>query len=167
MWCGPRCWLTTLRARRRRVLGVWLPIFVLSAAAGPACAAMHAREPIAKVVSTAPHAAQAPAAHGHHDHGASHDSQPASTEPPPCPHCPLAGAANVGSDTCAAAESPADHGGFVPAKDTSQRPQLALAPNWLLPAARASPPLIANLPPRSILPVAAVPLRVTHCVLLI
>ncbi|HJR70326.1 MAG TPA: hypothetical protein VKA43_09830, partial [Gammaproteobacteria bacterium] len=80
---------------------------------------------------------------------------------------PLASATNVGHDVCAATESP-DHAGFVSAKDTSERPPLALAPNWLLPAARAAPPLIANLHPRAVsAAAAAVPLRVTHCVLLI
>lgn len=128
---------------------------------------MHRGEPVADTEATAPHATHPPAAtHEGHGHAASHDSQPPTPERPACPHCPLAGATNVGHDVCAATESP-ENGGFVTAQDTSHRPQLALAPKWLLPAARASPPLVANLPPHAILPVTAVPLRLTHCVLLI
>ncbi len=128
---------------------------------------MRAGEPVLNDAATSPHAAHhAAAPHERDGHAAAHDSPPESPEGRPCPHCPLASAANVGHEVCAATESP-DHGGFVAAKDTGERPQLALAPNWLLPAARAAPPLIANLHPRAVPPVAAVPLRVAHCVLLI
>jgi hypothetical protein len=155
MWLDPRRWLAASRVRRRAVLYVLLPVFILSAAPGSACAAMRAT----------PHAAQhAPAAHAHHGHAA-HGAQPAAPQPHTCPHCPLQ-AADVGHGTCAATESP-DHGGFAPAKDTTERPSLALAPNWSLPAARAAPPLIANLHPPPTAPTRAVPLNIAHCVLLI
>jgi hypothetical protein len=128
---------------------------------------MRAGEPVVHAAATSPHAGHhAAASHEHHGHAAAHDSEPASPKPRPCAHCPLASTADVGHDVCAASESP-DHGGFVAAKDAGERPQLALAPNWLLPAARAAPPLIAHLHPRAVSPAASIPLRIWHCALLI
>jgi hypothetical protein len=128
---------------------------------------MRAGEPVAHDAAMSPHPAHhAAAPHQHHGHTAANDSPPASQQPHSCPHCPLTSAANVGHDVCAATESP-DHSGFVVAKDTTERLQLALAPNWRLPAARAAPPLIANVHPRPAPLAAAVPLRITHCVLVV
>jgi len=129
----------------------------MSVISAPACAAMPTTP------DTTSHAATS--VHAHHGHAATHDAPDVPQQQHTCPHCPLKTAA-VGHGTCAAAES-ADHGGFAPAKDPTERPSLALAPSWLLPAARASPPLIANLHPPPAPPVPAVPLNVTHCVLLI
>jgi len=135
---------------------VLLPAFAMSATSAPACAAMRTTP------DTAHHAASP---HAQHDHAAAHHATGHAPQPRTCPHCPLK-AADIGHGACAAAESP-DHGGFAPLKDMSERPSLALASSWLLPAARAAPPLIANLHPPPTPPVPAVPLNVAHCVLLI
>jgi hypothetical protein len=115
----------------------------------------------------APHAAHhAETGHAHGSNTATHDGESTPPQLRACPHCPLASAANVGHGVCVATEGP-DHGGFATAKDASERPPLVLTPNWLLPAAGAAPPLIANLSPQAAPAVAAISLNTAYCVLLI
>jgi hypothetical protein len=156
-------WLATLRRRQRVVLRVLVPVFALSAASSPACAAMTAS--VADAATEAHHAARAHAAH--HDHEAAHTTeQPVAPAATACPHCPLeAGAANAGHGTCTSIDGRQD-GSAQQHPPVDRAATSILPPNWLLPAARAAPPLIGPFGLTAPL-VAPVPLNLRHCVLLI
>jgi hypothetical protein len=103
-------------------------------------------------------------AHVSHHHGTGAD-EPAPVAP--CPHCPLeSGAANAGHASCVTVDAQQD-GSAAPAKAQSMSAPAVLLANWLLPAARASPPLIGP-PLGHVAPLPnAVTLNIRHCVLLI
>lgn len=150
-------WLATLRTRKRALLCVLLPAFALSTVSGAACA----------TVMAAPSMVVGGHEHGgaHAQHSGAHESAP---EPRsvPCPHCPLdAGSANVGHAACTIADSQV--GAVTPAKDASQHPPVLVVRDWTLPAARATPPLIASLTAVAEPPAPTVPLNLLHCVLVI
>lgn len=154
MKLDPARWLPLLRARKRAILLAVLPALALASAAGTACAATHA-EPAAAHAAGDAHVAHHVAGHDEHS------SAPAQ----PCPHCPLeSGSANAGHSACAIDEGQ-DGGGAAPAKSVVEH-QAPLTHEWLLPAARAAPPLIAA--PSDVAPAAgARPLTLRYCSLLI
>lgn len=158
MKLDPARWLPLLRARKRAVLCAVLPALALASAAGTACAATLAapaptHASVHAVADT--HAAHHAAGHGEHS--------PAPAEA--CPHCPLeSGGANVGHAACAI-DAGQDDGGAAPGKSVVEH-QPPLPHDWLLPAARAAPPLIAAAP--DVAPLAsALPLTLRYCSLLI
>jgi hypothetical protein len=104
-------------------------------------------------------------AHASHHHGAAADEPAAPIAP--CPHCPLeSGAANAGHASCVTVDAQQD-GSAAPAKaENAPVPPVFLA-NWLLPAARASPPLIGPPLGHTTVLASAVALNIRHCVLLI
>jgi hypothetical protein len=160
MRLDPGRWLATLRRRRRSILCALLPAFALSVATGPTCAAMRG----------APTSGTTVELHDSHDARASHHHGSAPTEEPapaiPCPHCPLeSGAANAGHATCVTADAQ-ESSGAAPAKAPTTPPPVFLA-SWLLPAARASPPLIGTPFAHTVPPADSVTLTIRHCVLLI
>ena len=150
-------WLTLLRHRRRAVLCAVLPALTLSAVSGPACAAMRTAPVMASETHTS-----------HVAHTTHHENLPQAHEPAaPCPHCPLeSGAANADHTSCVTIGVQED-GGAAPTKaSTASVPPVFLA-SWLLPAARASPPLIDPSLAHNLPPADSVTLTIRHCVLLI
>jgi hypothetical protein len=109
--------------------------------------------------------------HNSHDVHAAHRHAAPAAEPvapsTPCPHCPLeSGAANVDHASCVAVDAQEDGGAAPPSVPSVPAPPVFLE-SWLLPAARASPPLIAPAVAHDMPLALAVPLNLRHCVLLI
>jgi hypothetical protein len=103
----------------------------------------------------------------HHEHAAADSGERTAPPGAPCPHCPLeAGAANSGHATCVAIDGHGDGSAQPKAPLDRPLPPVVLS-NWLLPAARAAPPLIGPLERTSEPVTAAVALNIRHCVLLI
>jgi len=104
-------------------------------------------------------------AHDAHRHAAP-AGEPAAPSTP-CPHCPLeSGAANVDHASCVTVDAQEDRSTAPPNVPSVPAPPVFLT-NWLLPAARASPPLIPPAVAHNIPLAVAVPLNLRHCVLLI
>jgi hypothetical protein len=154
MKLDPAGWLPLLRARKRAVLLAVLPALALASAAATACAAA-VTEPTPAHSSDDSHGAHHGAEHGEHS--------PSPTKS--CPHCPLeSGSANAGHAACAIDEAQ-EAGGAAPAKSVVEH-HPPLTHEWRLPAARASPPLIAARFDITPLP-SSRPLTVRYCSLLI
>lgn len=162
MRVDPARWLCELRRRRRAVLCAVLPALALSVASGPACAAMLAASATnASVVTDGGHDV-----HADHRHGAQAAHEPAAPGLP-CPHCPLElGAANAGHAACVSLDANED-GTATPTGTASVCPPQIYLASWILPAARASPPLIGPAVTHDTPLGAAVSLNLRHCVLLI